>query len=238
MRIIDAPQGSTQWLQARLGKATGSRFADVLAGGRGLTRRAYATQLALEIITGQPVETYTSPAMELGVEREPVARAHYEALTGNFVTEVGFCLHDSLSCGVSPDGLIDEDGGLEIKCPRERTHVEYLSLPAEPACYTAQIQGCLWVTQRKWWDFVSFNPAFPPNARLIVRRVLRDEAYIRQLQESVQAFVLEVQETVDLIRNYRNPALPGLGNAKGTSATFLSVDEHKQHGGKKKAQVR
>ncbi len=191
----------------RLGKATGSRFADVLAAGRGLTRRAYATQLALEIITGQPSETYTSPAMELGVEREPVARAQYEALTGNFVTEVGFCLHDSLPCGVSPDGLIDTNGGLEIKCPKERTHAEYLALPAEPPAYTAQIQGCLWVTGRQWWDFVSFNPAFPPNARLVMRRVLRDDAYIDRLADAVASFSAEVAGTVDLIRNYRNPQL-------------------------------
>ncbi|SDM36616.1 YqaJ-like recombinase domain-containing protein [Oryzisolibacter propanilivorax] len=211
MRISDAPQGSPEWFQARLGKATGSRFADVLAGGRGLTRRAYATQLALELITGQPAETYTSAAMQLGTEREPTARALYEALTGNFVTEVGFCLHDSLPCGISPDGLIDDDGGLEIKCPHKRTHADYLALPAEPACYTAQIQGCLWVTQRRWWDFVSFNPAFPVNARLIVRRIWRDEAYIGQLEQSVAAFAGEVQAMVELIRNYRNPELAPQG---------------------------
>ncbi len=208
MQISNAAQGSAEWERLRLGKATASRFADVLAGGKGLSRRTYATQLALEIITGRAAETYTSAAMELGSEREPIARAEYEAITGNFVTEVGFCLHDSLPCGVSPDGLIDEDGGLEIKCPRERTHAEYLSLPAEPACYTAQIQGCLWVTDRKWWDFVSFNPAFPANARLIVRRIRRDETFIARLAEAVELFSAEVQETVDVIRNYRNPELP------------------------------
>ncbi len=208
MQVSDAAQGSAEWAKQRLGKATGSRFAEVLATGKGLTRRAYATQLALEIITGQATDTFTSHAMELGTEREPIARAAYEALTGNFVTEVGFCLHESLPCGVSPDGLIDDEGGLEIKCPRERTHAEYLTLPAEPACYTAQIQGCLWVTQRRWWDFVSFNPAFPANARLIVRRIERDEAFIARLEQAVRQFSIEVQETVELIRNYRNPVLP------------------------------
>lgn len=208
MRVSDAPQGSAEWLALRLGKATGSRFADVLAGGRGLSRRAYATQLALEIITGRPVEAYITPAMELGTEREPIARSEYEVLTGHFVTEVGFCLHDSLPCGVSPDGLIDDDGGLEIKCPKERTHAEYLTLPAEPPAYTAQIQGCLWITGRAWWDFVSFHPAFPANARLIVRRIGRDEAYIEQLARAVALFGAEVEGLVESIRNYRNPPLP------------------------------
>lgn len=207
MWINNVAQGSPEWQAARLGKATGSRFAEVLAGGRGLTRKAYATQLALEIITGRPGDSFTSQAMALGTEREPLARALYEALTGNFVTEVGFCEHERLSCGVSPDGLVDDDGGVEIKCPRERTHAEYLSLPAEPASYTAQIQGCMWVTERQWWDFVSFNPSFPANARLIVRRIERDQAYIDRLAEAVESFTGEVQSMVELIRTYRNPEL-------------------------------
>lgn len=207
MRVSDAPQGSDEWIRLRLGKATASRFAEVLAGGRGLTRRAYATQLALEIITGRQVETYTSLAMEIGTEREPAARAQYEALTGHFVSEVGFCMHETLPCGASPDGLIGEDGGVEIKCPRERTHAEYLALPAEPAVYTAQIQGCLWITGRAWWDFVSFNPAFPANARVVMRRVRRDKEYIDRLAQALESFSAEVQELVRLIRDYRNPEL-------------------------------
>lgn len=206
MRILDIQQGTPEWFAARLGKATGSRFADVLAGGKGLTRKAYATQLALEIITGQQAETFASEAMQTGTEREPIARSEYEALTGNFVQEVGFCLHDSLPCGVSPDGLIDDVGGVEIKCPKERTHAEYLTLDAEPAAYTAQIQGCMWVTGRQWWDFVSFNPAFPQNAQLIVRRIQRDDAYIERLANAIELFSAEVQDTVELIRNYRNAA--------------------------------
>ena len=207
MRVSDAPQGSDEWIRLRLGKATASRFAEVLAGGRGLTRRAYATQLALEIITGRSVETYTSLAMEIGTEREPAARAEYEALTGNFVTEVGFCMHETLPCGASPDGLIGEEGGVEIKCPRESTHAEYLALPSEPAIYTAQIQGCMWITGRAWWDFVSYNPAFPANARTVVRRVRRDQAFIERLALAVESFSDEVQELAQLIRDYRNPEL-------------------------------
>lgn len=206
MKIITAEQRSPEWFAARLGKATGSRFADVLAGGKGLTRKAYAVQLALEIVTGKQVEAFTSKAIEDGVEREPIARALYEAHSGNFVDEVGFCLHDTLPCGVSPDGLVDSDGGVEIKCPKANTHASYLSMPAEPSAYTAQIQGCMWVTGRDWWDFVSYHPDFPENAQLIVRRVKRDNDYIVKLEQAIKTFSKEVLEEVDLIKNFRNAA--------------------------------
>ena len=204
MKIITADQGTPEWFAARLGKATGSRFSDVLAGGKGLTRKAYAVQLALEIVTGKQAETFTNQAMLDGTEREPIARALYEAHTGNFVDEVGFCRHDSIECGVSPDGLIDEDGGLEIKCPKASTHAGYLAIPAEPSTYTAQIQGCMWVTGRSWWDFVSYHPDFPENAQLIVRRVKRDSDYIVKLEQAVKAFRNEVMEEVSIIKNFRN----------------------------------
>ena len=206
MKICEAPQRSDAWYAARLGKATGSRFSDVLAGGKGLTRKAYAIQLALELISGKATEGFTSQDMETGTEREPIARSEYEALTGNFVEEVGFCLHDTLPCGVSPDGLVDEDGGVEIKCPKASTHAKYLGQKAEPPEYTAQIQGCMWVTGRAWWDFVSYHPDFPENARLIVRRIKRDDAYIDRLFESISSFTSEVQAEVELIRNYKNAA--------------------------------
>lgn len=204
MKIITASQGTPEWFAARLGRATGSKFSDVLAGGKGLTRKAYAVQLALEIVTGKQAETFTNQAMLDGTEREPIARALYEAHTGNFVDEVGFCLHDSMECGVSPDGLIDEDGGLEIKCPKASTHAGYLAIPAEPSTYTAQIQGCMWVTGRSWWDFVSYHPDFPENAQLIVRKIQRDDVYIAALQTSVEMFMKEVRREVDLIRNFKN----------------------------------
>ena len=204
MKIITADQGTPEWFAARLGLATGSKFSDVLAGGKGLTRKAYAVQLALEIVTGKQAETFTNQAMQDGTEREPIARALYEAHTGNFVDEVGFCRHDSIECGVSPDGLIDEDGGLEIKCPKASTHAGYLAIPAEPSTYTAQIQGCMWVTGRSWWDFVSYHPDFPENAQLIVRRIKRDSDYIVKLEQAVKAFRKEVMEEVSIIKNFRN----------------------------------
>ena len=206
MQILTAEQRSPEWYAARLGKATGSRFSDVLAGGKGLTRKAYAVQLALEIVTGKQAEAFTSVDMQTGTEREPIARALYEAYSGNFVDEVGFCLHDTMPCGVSPDGLIESDGGLEIKCPKAKTHAEYLAIKAEPSTYTAQIQGCMWVTGRAWWDFVSYHPEFPENAQLIVRRIKRDEVFITALEASLGEFAKDVQREADVIRNFKNVA--------------------------------
>lgn len=201
---VDAPQRSPGWFAARLGKATGSGFSCVLAKKDTAAHRNYLTQLALEKITGRQFEGgFTNEAMRQGVIREPIARRAYEAFTGNLVEEVGFCLHDALPCGVSPDGLIDDDAGLEIKCPTPGKHAEYLALKGAPTEYRAQIQGCLWVSDRARWDFVSFCPEFPENARLILRAVERDEAYIAALAQAVADFMGEVDQQAARILNFQ-----------------------------------
>lgn len=206
MKIINAEQRSPEWFAARCGIATASNFAKVLStikSGESAERRNYRIKLALERITGTVEESYQNEAMRIGIEREPKARIAYEASTGNMADEVGFCLHDELECGASPDGLIDEDGGLEIKCPTPGKHFEYLRASGEPPEYTAQIQGCMWVTGRKWWDFVSYCPDFPDNASLIVRRVHRDDEYISTLANKIAAFMDEVRADVDTIIKYK-----------------------------------
>lgn len=199
MKIIDAPQGSDEWLQARLGIATASCFAKVLAtvkAGEASDRRNYRAKLVVERLTGKPVETFTNSAMQQGTEREPLARVAYETHTGTFVEETGLLLHDDIEAGASPDGLIGPDGGLEIKCPQLATHLEYLRTPTEPSAYRPQIQGCMWISGRKWWDFVSWNPDFPENLQLVVRRVERDEKYIAGLALAIELFMSEVREEV------------------------------------------
>lgn len=206
MKIINAEQRSPEWFAARCGIATASNFAKVLStikSGESAERRNYRIKLALERITGTVEESYQNEAMRIGIEREPQARIAYEASTGNMADEVGFCLHHELECGASPDGLIDEDGGLEIKCPTPGKHFEYLRASGEPPEYTAQIQGCMWVTGRKWWDFASYCPDFPDNASLIVRRVHRDDEYISNLANKVAAFMDEVRADVDTIIKYK-----------------------------------
>lgn len=206
MKLITAEQRTPEWFAARLGKATASNFGNVLAAKTTASYRNYRVRLALERLTGKQEDVFQSDAMKQGVEREPLARIAYEALTGNLVEEVGFCLHDTLDCGASPDGLIDAVRGLEIKCPTPGKHCEYLRAKAEPPEYTAQIQGCMWITDRQEWDFVSYCPEFPENAQLIVRTIKRDEAYIYKLSKEVEVFMADVAAEVEAIRNYRNEA--------------------------------
>lgn len=197
MNTATIQQGSPEWFAARCGKATASRFSDVLAklksGGESASRKNYRARLVVERLTGKPLETFSNAAMQQGVEREPLARMAYEAETGNLVEEVGFFQHPAMDAGASPDGLVNADGMLEIKCPQLATHLEYLNLPAEPAEYTAQIQGQLWICGRDWTDFVSFNPDFPEHLQLIVRRIHRDDAYIAKLAAEVALFLDEVE---------------------------------------------
>lgn len=206
MRILQAEQRTPEWFAARLGKATASNFGNVLAAKTTAAYRNYRVRLALERLTGKQEDAFQSDAMKQGTEREPLARIAYEALTGNLVEEVGFCLHDTLDCGASPDGLIDAVRGLEIKCPTPGKHCEYLRAKAEPPEYTAQIQGCMWITERTEWDFVSFCPEFPENAQLIVRTIKRDDAYIEKLADAVESFMEEVAAEVEAIRSFKNAA--------------------------------
>lgn len=203
MIVVTSDQGTPEWFAARLGKPTGSGYSNVLSKGQGKTRQAYLVKLALERATGEMEEGFTTQAMKDGTEREPFARALYESTKGVFVDEIGFCLHDTLETGVSPDGLIGTDGMVEIKCPMPATHLEYLKRQDEPPTYTAQIQGQLWITGRQWCDFVSYHPKFPENAQLLIRRVFRQEDYIRQLAEEVERFIADVKAEAEFIRTYR-----------------------------------
>lgn len=195
---MSAPQGSEAWLVERAGHATASRFKDVLATirtGEAATRRNYRLQLVTERLTGIPCETYQNAAMAWGTEQEPFGLEAYEAETGEIVERVGFLKHPVMTwAGASPDGLIGTDGGIEAKCPYQSTvHVETLQggMPAE---HIAQVQGNLWVTGRKWWDFISFDPRMPPKLQLYVERIKRDEDYIAKLAEAVKVFLTEVEK--------------------------------------------
>jgi len=144
----------------------------------------YINQLLAERLTGKSEPHYQSEAMALGNEREPLARADYEFITGNKVDQFGFILDDSESYGCSPDGLVGdiEEGGLEVKCPAQTTQAGYWRDPQSGVKkYYQQIQGCMWVTGRKWWDFFSYHPSMPH----VLVRVERDEDYIEKLSEQV-----------------------------------------------------
>lgn len=208
MRVIKAEQRSPEWHQARIGVPSGSKFGDVMAKGSGATRANYLAAIALEQVTGVREEVKVTFAMEQGVERESSARAAYELHTDELVQEIGFCLHDTLKCGVSPDGLVGTDGMTEYKCPQPKTHLEYMRLEANkcPSIYKWQVQGQLWIAEREWCDFVSFNPDFPEASRLVIRRICRDEKAIKELETEIVRFLEEVEREVEFIRNYRDAA--------------------------------
>lgn len=200
MQIVrDMIQGSDEWLELRAGKITASNFSKVMAKGAGKTRKSYMYQLAAEIITGEPIETYKNAAMEWGNECEPQARAMYELDQNVTVKEVAF-VHGPEMVGVSPDGEVGDEGLLEIKCPATTTQIERFLADKFPTTYKAQVQGQLWVCEREWCDFLSFDPRIDGDASYWLTRVVRDDDYITELAKEVEIFKQELLSIVDKLR--------------------------------------
>ena len=204
MKIIrDIEQGTDEWKELRLGKVTASRLSDVLSKGRGnapsKTRAAYMLQLAAERLTGEPEDSFSNKYMEWGNECEPQARAMYEFDSGNDVEEVAFVIHSD-DFGVSPDGLVGDDGLLEIKCPKTTTQIERYLKGEFPAAYKAQVQGQLLATGRKWCDFVSFDPRISGDAQYFCVRVERDENYIAELELKINEFTTELNKMMEQLK--------------------------------------
>jgi len=193
-------QGSDEWKQSRIGKATASRISDIVAktkSGYSTSRANYMAQLVVERMTNQVAESYSNAAMEWGVENEEFARAAYEAKTGNMVDQVGAIDHPRIAMSAaSPDGLVGDDGCLEIKCPNTATHIETL-LGDEPAKkYYDQMQWQMVCANRSWCDFVSFDPRMPAHLQLFVKRIERNDIYIAELESEVIRFLAEVDDKV------------------------------------------
>lgn len=199
-------QGTEEWHALRLGRATASRFKDVMAvikSGESAQRRNYRSELIVERLTGARNDTFTSSAMQWGVDNEPLARLKYSLKTGNSAEECGFFAHDELMAGASPDGLIGDDGLLEIKCPNTATHIETLTSRRVPYLYYWQVMGQLWITGRQWCDFVSFDPRLPQNAAFFTTRVERDDVKIAELTGQITLFLKEVDKEEEFVRNYK-----------------------------------
>ncbi len=197
-------QRTEEWFNARLGKATASRFKDVMAtikSGEAASRKNYRAQLVVERLTGVREES-SSPAvlrgvMQWGIDHENAAREAYEDLTGNLVEEYGFMSHLALAAGCSPDGLIGDLGMIEIKCPNTAQHITCLQTQDMPKEHWWQVQGQLWIANREWCDFVSFDPRMPEHMQIMVKRVARHPADIADLNTGVRAFLAEVDKTVN-----------------------------------------
>lgn len=194
-------QRSEEWFKARLGKVTASRVADVIAKtktGYSASRENYMAQLVVERMTNTQAELFTNAAMQWGTDQEPFARAAYEVQQNVLVDETGLVDHPTIEmAGASPDGLVGEDGLVEIKCPNTATHIDTLLTQTVPGKYITQMQFQMACTGRQWCDFVSFDPRMPAKAQLFVKRVQRDDGFIKEMEQEITKFLAEVTAKVD-----------------------------------------
>jgi putative phage-type endonuclease len=200
MKVLDCIQGSEEWMAARVGKVGASRIADIVAktkSGYSASRANYAADLIAERLTGKKADSYTNVAMQWGTDNEPAARAMYEFMHNALVTEVGIVLHPSIqNAQASPDGLVGDDGLVEIKCPLTATHIATLRGGEIDGKYVKQMQWQMACTGRAWCDFCSFDPRMPAEMQLHVRRVNRDAVMIVELEREVRAFLAEIDATI------------------------------------------
>lgn len=204
VEIFDCPQGSDEWLSARLGIPTASEFSTVLAKGKAgsdsATRKTYMLKLAGERLTGKPMWSFSNTHMERGKEMEAEARDLYAMVAEVEPVQVGFMRRGD--AGASPDSIIGDNGLLEIKTKLAHLQLEVLLSNELPSEHKAQVQGQLWISAREWVDFVSYWPGLP----LFVKRVYRDEAFIARLKVEVDAFNTELLELIERVKQYKRAA--------------------------------
>jgi putative phage-type endonuclease len=199
MIALNCDQGSEQWFAERVGRPSASRFGEIITTKGVPSKQAekYLYELAGERIIGTKTETYQTPAMLRGVEMEAEARQLYELMRDVEVEQVGICYQDEKrKFGASPDGLVGDDGCLEIKCPTLPVAVEYLLAGRLPTKYFQQVQGQLLVTGRAWVDFLSYYPGLSP----LIVRVERDETFLTYLKVALDDFCEKLEKITEQLR--------------------------------------
>lgn len=200
MKIIDCIQGTPEWHAARAGRVTASRISDLSAKtktGWGASRANYMAELVAERLTGKVAEGFSNAAMMWGTEKEPEARSAYAFITSQEITPIGFVIHPTIEMsGASPDGLVGDDGLVELKCPNTATHIETLLSETIPEKYLKQMYWQMACTGRNWCDFVSYDPRLPARMQLFIQRVecVSETAII--YENMVRDFLMEVDTTV------------------------------------------
>lgn len=201
-------QGTDAWKMLRCGKVTASRVADIIAktkSGYSASRDNYMAQLICERLTGTVAESFTNAAMQHGTETEPYARLAYEVNQNVLVDQVAFVPHPTIEmAGASPDGLVNTDGLLEIKAPQTATHIETLLTQSVPTKYFTQMQFQMACTGREWCDFVSFDNRLPEELQLFVKRVPRDDVYIRLIEAEIVQFLAELDDKINKLMKVKN----------------------------------
>jgi putative phage-type endonuclease len=212
-RIIrDIAQGSPEWMALRVGKIGGSRISDLLTEGRGgaesLTKRKYKNELIRERLTGRKLDTYKTPAMQRGIDLEPMARAWYEVKYNTFVDQVAIVLHPSIDGGqCSPDGIVEATNSLiEIKIPNPENHLDnILTGGKQLEQYYDQVQWQLaCMPEKEFCDLVSYDPEMPDHLQGFVKRIYRDDEYINNMQNAVIAFLSEIETIVNNLKEIQN----------------------------------
>jgi len=197
-------QRTEEWFEARMGCVTASRTADLMAktkSGYAASHANYMAELICERLTGERQGGFSSAAMQWGTDIEPQARMAYEIVTGATVVETGFVLHPEIAgFGASPDGLIGDDGLIEIKCPNTATHIKTLLGGKVPSEYVTQMHVQMLCTNRKWCDFVSFDPRLPVDMQMFVSRVEFDEKLAEKIVTEVQAFISEMETKIEQLK--------------------------------------
>ena len=198
MKVLDVEQGSREWVEARLGIPTASAFKRIVTstGKLSAQRESYQAELLSEWVFGEPAKDFDTAWTERGKALEPDARRYYSFHTDTEAQTVGFCLRDDGIAGASPDSLVGDDGLLELKCPREDTHLLYLARGVLPTDYKVQVQGQLWVTGRAWADFMSYAPELPP----MLVRVEPDKKFQAALDDHMPTFHAELMAGRERLR--------------------------------------
>ena len=198
-------QRSEEWFAARCGSLGASQIADAVGtlknGQPSTTSVNLRAKLVVERLTGQQEEGFTNAAMQWGIDNEDDARRAYSEATGAFVDEMGLAPHPSIQgTHASPDGLVGDDGLVEIKCPNSATHIETIKAEKIAKRYLYQMQWQMACLDRQWCDFVSYDPRMPENLRLFVKRVNRDNELLSELEQQVRSFLQGVQDDVELLK--------------------------------------
>lgn len=203
-KIHDIAQGDLDWLKLRIGKVTASELDNLVTPEfevrKGEMPFTYLAKKIAEGFTGKPLPQFSTFDTEQGAMLEMEARGWFALENSHKVLNVGFVEHDSGRCGCSPDALLDEDGGLEIKAPASHTHVKYLMKDELPKDYAAQVHMSLYVTGRKWWKFISYHRGYPA----FVLRVERDEAIMAKIDAALNAFYVRYDAAMETLRNKTN----------------------------------
>jgi hypothetical protein len=190
--VYTDPQGTDAWLAARRGVVTASKFKTcrerLKNGDLSKAAMLYAMDCARERMGGKPQEVYQSLAMRTGTEQEPFARAHYEALTGHLVYGAGFVCTDDRKFGASADGFIGDEGGWECKTLVSSDTLFTAAIDGDISAYMDQINGCMWITGRKWWDLSLWCPDMPTGLQMTIIRIERDDDAIEALEADLVAF--------------------------------------------------